>query len=116
MKQQPQQQELQGELRRARRREEKLQALLYRLREDSASPAAFDKLRDVRGLEYELDFVTNRAQRESQVNLRLSFELACGTVRLSGKAESGLCISNPVLENGVLVRTGFDPDITKMPS
>lgn len=66
--QQQQQSALEVELRRARRREEKLQALVYRLREDSASPTAFDTLRDVRGLEYELDFVTNRAQRESQVS------------------------------------------------
>lgn len=29
---------------------------------------AFDNLRDVRGLEYELDFVTNRANRDLQVN------------------------------------------------
>ena len=28
---------------------------------------AFDNLRDVRGLEYELDFVTNRANRDLQV-------------------------------------------------
>ena len=28
---------------------------------------AFDNLRDVRGLEYELDFVTNRASRDVQV-------------------------------------------------
>ncbi len=27
----------------------------------------FDNLRDVRGLEYELDFVTNRASRDIQV-------------------------------------------------
>ena len=31
---------------------------------------AFDNLRDVRGLEYELDFVTNRAGRDLQVRLR----------------------------------------------
>ena len=30
---------------------------------------AFDNLRDVRGLEYELDFVTNRASRDLQVHL-----------------------------------------------
>ena len=29
---------------------------------------AFDNLRDVRGLEYELDFVTNRANRDLQVS------------------------------------------------
>ena len=60
---QQQQQSLEVELRRARRREEKLQALLYRLREDTASPAAFDKLRDVRGLEYELDLPVSPSVR-----------------------------------------------------
>ena len=30
---------------------------------------AFDNLRDVRGLEYELDFVTNRANRDLQVSM-----------------------------------------------
>lgn len=30
---------------------------------------AFDNLRQVRGLEYELDFVTNRASRDLQVRL-----------------------------------------------
>lgn len=61
---------LESEVRRGRRREEKLAAMQFRLREDVAAagrdPAAFDRLRDVRGLEYELDFVTNRAQRTEQ--------------------------------------------------
>ena len=61
---------LEAEVRRGRRREEKLAAMQFRLREDVAAagrdPAAFDRLRDVRGLEYELDFVTNRAQRTEQ--------------------------------------------------
>lgn len=37
---------------------------------------AFDNLRDVRGLEYELDFVTNRANRDLQVHL-LYTNFAC---------------------------------------
>lgn len=58
---------LETELRRARRREEKLQALLFRLKEDCTSPTAFEALKDVRTLEYELDFANNKAQRERQV-------------------------------------------------
>ena len=70
---------LEAELRRGRRREEKLAAMQFRLREDVAAasrdPAAFDRLRDVRGLEYELDFVTNRAQRTEQARGSLQYEL-----------------------------------------
>lgn len=60
------------ELRRAKRREEKLQAMLFRMREDleaqGRDPAMFDKLQDVRALEYELDFQTNRAARDVSVS------------------------------------------------
>ncbi len=48
------------------------QALQYRLREDlkagggDPAAAAFDQLRDTRGLEYELDRVANRAARDKQ--------------------------------------------------
>jgi hypothetical protein len=66
---------LEAELRRGRRREEKLAAMQFRLREDVAAAGrdagAFDRLRDVRGLEYELDFVTNRAQRTEQARTPL---------------------------------------------
>lgn len=65
---------LETELRRAKRAEQKLQAMLYRLRkdlEDAAAKAgpgavvgveAFDKLRDVRNLEYEVDMLTQKAK------------------------------------------------------
>ena len=60
------------ELRRAKRREEKLQAMLFRMREDLAAqgrdPALFDQLQEVRGLEYELDFQANRAARDVAVS------------------------------------------------
>ena len=45
--------------------------MLFRMREDldaqGRDPALFDKLQDVRGLEYELDFQTNRAARDVAV-------------------------------------------------
>lgn len=61
-------QALQAELRKSRRREEKLNALVYRMRQDvealTKDPEAFARLQDVRALEYELDFATNKAARE----------------------------------------------------
>ncbi|MBX9448666.1 MAG: hypothetical protein KL787_02625 [Taibaiella sp.] len=62
--------DLENDLRKSRRREEKLQALQYRLKEDirqaggDTMATVFDQLRDVRSLEYELDRVANRAARE----------------------------------------------------
>ena len=59
---------LEDELRRSKRREEKLQALLYRLRHDLKSCggdlAALDDIQERRSLEYELDRLRNRASRE----------------------------------------------------
>jgi hypothetical protein len=59
---------LEAELRKSKRREEKLQALQFRLREDVKSSGgdvgSFDQLRDVRALEYEMDRLANRASRE----------------------------------------------------
>jgi centromeric protein E len=59
---------LETELRKSKRREEKLQALQYRLqmdvKESGGSVEAFKNLRDVRSLEYELDRTANRAERE----------------------------------------------------
>lgn len=47
------------------------QALQFRLREDfkagGADAAAFERLEEARGLEYELDRVANRAARDKQV-------------------------------------------------
>ena len=63
-----QQTALETELRRAKRREEKLTGMLWRLREDAKDPAAFDNLRSVRDLEYDLDFVAGRSHREKQVS------------------------------------------------
>lgn len=61
---------LEAELRRGKRREEKLQAMQFRLREDlkaaGGDPSVFDRMRDVRALEYELDFAANRHSRELQ--------------------------------------------------
>jgi hypothetical protein len=37
---------------------------------------AFDNLRDVRGLEYELDFITNRANRDLQVQALMLLSIA----------------------------------------
>lgn len=59
---------LEGELRKSKRREEKLQALQYRLQQDfkqsSGSLEMFANLRDIRSLEYELDRTANRAEKE----------------------------------------------------
>jgi chromosome segregation ATPase len=59
---------LESELRKSKRREEKLQALQYRLQMDikecGGSLEAFKNLRDVRSLEYELDRTANRAEKE----------------------------------------------------
>jgi hypothetical protein len=68
---------LEGELRKSKRAEQKLTALLYRLRQDVAALQAdaaggggggpqgsklFDQLTDVRSLEYEVDFLTNKCK------------------------------------------------------
>lgn len=62
---------LEQELRKSKRREEKLQALQFRLREDLAKAGGdvsfFDKLKDVRSLEYELDRALNKAAKEKAV-------------------------------------------------
>ncbi len=58
---------LEAELRRGMRREEKLQAMQYRLREDCKDPAVFDTLRAVRDLEYDIEFQAKRHAREMQV-------------------------------------------------
>lgn len=85
--------QLEGELRKSKRREEKLQALQFRLREDLKAAggdlAAFDGLRDARGLEYELDRVANRAARDKQVGAWVPRRdavvwLCAGTRRLRG--------------------------------
>lgn len=59
---------LEQELRRSRRREEKLQALQYRLQEDvqqsGGSMELFTKLKDIRTLEYEMDRAANKAEKE----------------------------------------------------
>lgn len=59
---------LEQELRRSRRREEKLQALQYRLQEDvrqsGGSMEVFTKLKDIRTLEYEMDRAANKAEKE----------------------------------------------------
>ncbi len=59
---------LHAELRKSKRREEKLNALVFRMRQDvqglTNDPTAFDKLFNVRELEYELDFAANKAARE----------------------------------------------------
>lgn len=57
---------LEGELRRAKRGEMKLQALLYRLRKDvetaGSNLAAFDNLRNVRSLQYDVDMLTEKCK------------------------------------------------------
>lgn len=67
---------LESELRRAKRGEMKLQALLYRLRKDvdsaggpaaaaaagSVGGAVFDNLRDVRSLQYDVDMLTEKCK------------------------------------------------------
>lgn len=57
---------LETELRKSKRAEQKLQALLFRLRQDvaelQANPSLFDQLQDVRSLEYEVDFLTNKCK------------------------------------------------------
>lgn len=61
---------LESELRKSKRAEQKLTALLYRLRQDvaalqqegQAGSKLFDQLTDVRSLEYEVDFLTNKCK------------------------------------------------------
>jgi hypothetical protein len=57
---------LEVELRKSKRAEQKLQALLYRLRQDVAEVKQgadlLAKLEDQRGLEYEVDFLTNKVK------------------------------------------------------
>ncbi|KDD71684.1 hypothetical protein H632_c4569p0, partial [Helicosporidium sp. ATCC 50920] len=63
-------QRLEAELRRSKRREEKLQALQFRLREDvresGGDLAAFDALKKLRETEYELDRAGAAAAREAK--------------------------------------------------
>jgi len=55
---------LESELRKSKRAEQKLQALLFRLRQDVADVQQgadlMQKLQDQRALEYEVDFLTNK--------------------------------------------------------
>jgi hypothetical protein len=57
---------LENELRKSKRAEQKLQALLYRLRQDVAEVKQgadlMAKLEDQRSLEYEVDFLTNKVK------------------------------------------------------
>jgi centromeric protein E len=57
---------LESELRKSKRAEQKLQAMLYRLRKDlqdaGGDLATFDRLQEVRTLEYEVDFLTNKVK------------------------------------------------------
>lgn len=66
---------LESELRKSKRAEQKLQALLYRLRQDvsqlSANPGMFEQLQEVRSLEYEVDFLTNKCKVRSVAILPL---------------------------------------------
>jgi hypothetical protein len=62
---------LENELRKSKRAEQKLQALLYRLRQDVAEVKQgadlMAKLEDQRSLEYEVDFLTNKVKVGSAV-------------------------------------------------
>lgn len=55
---------LESELRKSKRAEQKLQALLFRLRQDVADAKQgadlLQRLQDQRALEYEVDFLTNK--------------------------------------------------------
>jgi hypothetical protein len=66
---------LEVELRKSKRAEQKLQALLYRLRQDVAEVKQgadlLAKLEDQRGLEYEVDFLTNK------VKVSTAYSAAC---------------------------------------
>ena len=57
---------LETELRKSKRAEQKLQALLYRLRQDVSQvkqgAELLAKLEDQRSLEYEVDFLTNKVK------------------------------------------------------
>lgn len=57
---------LELELRKSKRAEQKLQALLFRLRQDVAEvkqgAQLMEKLQDQRGLEYEVDFLSNKVK------------------------------------------------------
>lgn len=62
--------DLESQLRKSKRREEKLQALQFRLRQDleqsNGDLSAFDRLVNARALEYELDRALNRASKEKE--------------------------------------------------
>lgn len=77
---------LETELRKSKRREEKLQALQYRLQQDFkqslGSVDMFSNLREVRSLEYELDRTANRAEKEITA-LRAALQKATESSRAS---------------------------------
>lgn len=75
---------LENELRKSKRAEQKLQALLYRLRQDVAEVKQgadlMAKLEDQRSLEYEVDFLTNKIKVGPAVLLcmvSLGCDVAC---------------------------------------
>jgi len=85
---------LEQELRKSRRREEKLQALQFRLREDlrlaGGDLAAFDQLKDVRALEYEMDRAANKASREKAALKQALAEVQAALKGTSRKSSASL--------------------------
>lgn len=89
--------QFQAELRKSKRREEKLNALVYRMRQDvealTKDPEAFSRLQDVRALEYELDFATNKAARE-RTALQAEITALRETLDKGGSVEGPLTVRN----------------------
>eukprot|EP00878_Enallax_costatus_P036783 GHUV01041339.1.p1 GENE.GHUV01041339.1~~GHUV01041339.1.p1 ORF type:complete len:195 (+),score=84.78 GHUV01041339.1:222-806(+) len=83
---------LESELRKSKRAEQKLQALLYRLRQDvsqlSTKPGMFDQLQEVRSLEYEVDFLTNKCKKYERI-LRQTVEQQQASNKAAGSSKAG---------------------------
>uniref|UniRef100_A0A7S3R1D0 Uncharacterized protein n=1 Tax=Dunaliella tertiolecta TaxID=3047 RepID=A0A7S3R1D0_DUNTE len=92
---------LEADLRRAKRAEMKLQALLFRMRSDiekaGGSCVSFDNLRDVRSLEYDVDMLTQKLKRterllQQQQQQQLQQQgttVGCGTPSKGGSKAGG---------------------------
>lgn len=78
---------LESELRKSKRAEQKLQALLFRLRQDVADVQQgadlMQKLQDQRALEYEVDFLTNK--------IKVTALLGVAAVRCSARMLCARC-------------------------
>ncbi|GFH27477.1 quinolinate phosphoribosyltransferase [decarboxylating], partial [Haematococcus lacustris] len=84
---------LEAELRRAKRAELKLQALLFRLRKDveavGVSGPAFDGLRDIRALEFEVDTLGQKLKRSERMAMQADAERQSLQAKLAQLTNTG---------------------------